>query len=86
MNDTINNGINERNDMDTVSIKQAMDTIFNVVTHEGDRENIKRYIKTGMKERRQMQCDASIDADIEFLKLENVVEYVADEAYGDAPF
>ena len=56
--------------MDTVSIKQAMDTIFNVVTHEGDRENIKRYIKTGMKERRQMQCDASIDADIEFLKLE----------------
>ena len=68
--------------MDTVSIKQAMDTIFNVVTHEGDRENIKRYIKTGMKERRQMQCDASI----EFLKLENVVEYVADEAYGDAPF
>ena len=86
MNDTINNGINERNDMDTVSIKQAMDTIFNVVTHEWDWENIKRYIKNGMKERRQMQCDASIDADIEFLKLENVVEYVADEAYGDAPF
>lgn len=78
--------IKKGNNMDIVAIKNAIDTIFHVVTHEGDRKNIERYVKTAIKDRKQNECDASTDADINFLGLENVVEYVSDEAYGEVPF
>ena len=74
--------------IDIVAIKNAMDIIFSVVTHDADRKNIQRYVKTAIKELKQNTCDESTDADISFLGLDNVIEYIANDAYAsdDIPF